>query len=117
MMAESPLLPLVGVSIGLLGLIGILVVAVMKLRRAGREKRAAGANRLSEEAFAAATIKAALATPAAVPGAPAGAAGLRLPGPGPGSDGLDGAVLEATAGRHHRHGRGGRRAPLHGARP
>ena len=56
-MAESPLLPLVGVTIGLLGLIGILVFAVLKLRGAGREKRAAGADRLSEEAFAAATIR------------------------------------------------------------
>ena len=33
---DSPLLPLLGVSIGLLGLLGILVVAVMKLRSAGR---------------------------------------------------------------------------------
>ena len=49
-----------GVSIGLLGLVGILVFAVMKLRSAGREKPTAGADRLSEEAFAAATIQAAL---------------------------------------------------------
>ena len=60
--ADSPLLPLVGVSIGLLGLIGVLVFAVLKLRRAGREKGSAAAGRLSEEAFAAATIKAAMAT-------------------------------------------------------
>ena len=87
--AESPLLPLVGVSIGLLGLLGILVFAVMKLRGASRRKPSAGADRLSEEAFAAATINAALATrPAA--GAPAAAAGPSLPGP----DSLDGAVLE-----------------------
>src|SRR3954471_11334247 len=86
--AESPLLPLAGVSIGLLGLIGILVFAVMKLRGAGRERRAAGGDRLSEEAFAAATMQAALGQRPAVAGAAAAMGGL------PGADSLDGAVLE-----------------------
>jgi len=87
--AGSPLLPLVGVSIGLLGLVGILVFAVLKLRSAGREKSTAGADRLSEEAFAAATIQAALGARPASPGAPAAAAGLAG-----GADSLDGAVLD-----------------------
>jgi signal transduction histidine kinase len=87
--ADSPLLPLVGVSIGLLGLIGVLVFAVLKLRSAGREKASAAAGRLSEEAFAAATIKAALAARPVVAGAPVSPAG------GGGAEGLDGAVLES----------------------
>ena len=87
--ADSPLLPLVGVSIGLLGLIGVLVFAVLKLRSAGREKASAAAGRLSEEAFAAATIKAALAARPVVAGAPVSLAG------GGGAEGLDGAVLES----------------------
>jgi len=86
MASESPLLPLVGASIGLLGMVGILVFAILKLRRAGR-KKAASADRLSEEAFAAATI-AAMTTRPSAPGAPAVAAG------GAPSDGVDGAVLE-----------------------
>ncbi len=61
----------------------------MKLRSAGREKRPRAPDRLSEEAFAAATIQAALATRPAAPGAPAAAAG-----PAGGADSLDGAVLE-----------------------
>ena len=86
--AESPLLPLLGASIVLLGLIGILVFAVMKLRGAGRERRGPGADRLSEEAFAAATMQAALGTRPSVVGGAAAAAGV------PVADGLDGAVLE-----------------------
>jgi signal transduction histidine kinase len=87
--ADSPLLPLVGVSIGLLGLIGVLVFAVLKLRSAGREKGSAAAGRLSEEAFAAATIKAALATrPVALDASATPAVGTG------GADGLDAAVLE-----------------------
>ena len=84
---DNPLVPLLGLTIGLLGLVGILVFAIMKLRGAGREQRTAGADRLSEEAFAAATIQAALATRPAAPGA-SPAAGLS------GADSLDGAVLE-----------------------
>ena len=59
MAADTPLLPLAAVSLGLFALVGILVFAVLKLRRAGRNDPA-GADRLSEEAFAAATIQAAL---------------------------------------------------------
>ena len=84
---DNPLVPLLGLTIGLLGLVGILVFAIMKLRGAGREQRTAGADRLSEEAFAAATIQAALSKRPAVPGASA-AAGLS------GADSLDGSVLE-----------------------
>jgi len=84
---DNPLVPLLGLSIGLLGLVGILVFAIMKLRGAGGDKPLAGADRLSEEAFAAATIQAALATRPAAPGA-SPAAGLS------GADSLDGAVLE-----------------------
>ncbi len=89
MVAESPLLPLVGVTIGLLGLVGILVFVVLKARGAARAQRAAAADRLSEEAFAAATIQAALASRPAAPGVPAATAGVA------GADGIDGAVLEA----------------------
>ncbi len=86
--ADTPLLPLVGLSIGLFGLIGILVFAVLKLRRAGREETRAGADRLSEEAFAAATIRAALAS------RPSTGAAIATGGPA-GSDTADGAVLDA----------------------
>jgi signal transduction histidine kinase len=85
--ADSPLIPLLGVTIGLLGLIGLLVLVVMKLRGAGREKPLTGADRLSEEAFAAATINAALASRSAS-GAVAAAAGPA------GADGIDGAVID-----------------------
>ena len=71
MTADNPLLPLVGITAVLLGLLGILVFAFMKLRGPGRGKPAAGADRLSEEAFAAATIKAALAARPRAAGAPA----------------------------------------------
>jgi len=86
---SSPLLPLLGASIGLLGLVGILVYAVMKLRGGGRGKPVAGADRLSEEAFAAATINAALATR---PGGPGASAASAL---APSADGVDAVVLEA----------------------
>jgi signal transduction histidine kinase len=89
MNTDSPLLPLAGVTAVLLVLLGILVFAVMKLRSAGREKPAAGADRLSEEAFAAATITAALAARPAVAVARVAAADASGPG-----DGLDGAVLD-----------------------
>jgi len=89
MTADNPLLPLVGVTAVLLGLLGILVFAFMKLRGAGRGKPAAGADRLSEEAFAAATIKAALAARSRAAGAPAAAVDLSG-----GADSLDGAVLD-----------------------
>jgi hypothetical protein len=88
--ADSPLLPLVGTSVGLLGLVGILVFAILKLRKAGREEARAGADRLSEEAFAAATIQAALTSRPAAAGAPAGA----TPSPA-GAETVDGAVLDA----------------------
>ncbi len=106
MSADSPLLPLLGATVVLIFLIGILVVAVMKLRGARRERPASA--RLSEEAFAAATIKAALsARPAPVArdapmptpvqpmaaGLPVAAA-LALAAPG-GVDTVDAAVLEA----------------------
>ncbi|MEO5824235.1 MAG: HAMP domain-containing sensor histidine kinase [Vicinamibacteraceae bacterium] len=94
--ADSPLLPLVGTSIGLLGLVGILVFAVLKLRKVGREKAATGADRLSEEAFAAATIQAALGGQSVPSRQPAAAAGVSrlVAGPGAG-DTVDGAVLDA----------------------
>jgi signal transduction histidine kinase len=90
MSADSPLLPLVGASIGLLGLVGILVFAIVKMRKAGREERQAGAERLSEEAFAAATMQAALANRPAVAGGPA--VGTVSPS---GPDTIDAAVLDA----------------------
>ena len=93
---------------GLVGLVGILVFAVMKLRRAGRET-SAGAERLSEEAFAAATIQAAL--PASRPPvAPATR-------PAAGAAGWCGQPRRRGAGRaaggHHRHRRSGRDPSLH----
>ena len=96
MAADTPLLPLAAVSIGLFALVAFLVFVVLKLRRSGRESSAAGADRLSEEAFAAATIQAALAGRAAPAGGagPTGplAAAAALAGAG---DGIDGALLEA----------------------
>ena len=86
----SPLLPLLGVTIGLLGLVGILVFAVMKLRGAGRENPMAGADRLSEEAFAAATINAALARRPLPASGSAGAAVVPS-----GAEGVDGMILDA----------------------
>ena len=55
--SDLPLLPLAAVSIGLLALVALLVFAVVKLR-AGRNASGSGsgADRLSEEAFAAATM-------------------------------------------------------------
>ena len=84
----SPLLPLLGASIGLLGLVGILAFAVLKLRGGGRGKPAAGADRLSEEAFAAATINAALATRRVSPDGSTAAAA-------PGGADVDAVVLDA----------------------
>jgi signal transduction histidine kinase len=88
-MDANPLLPLLGVSIGLFGLVGILVFAVMKLRGGGRDKLKGGADRLSEEAFAAATINAALAMRQ---GLPAGATGAV---PSSVADSVDAVVLDA----------------------
>jgi two-component system, NtrC family, nitrogen regulation sensor histidine kinase GlnL len=89
---DSPLFPLVGASAVLVALVGILIFAVMKLRKAGSET-SAGAERLSEEAFAAATIQAALAGRPAAAGPSAGpaASGMRPAG----ADTLDAAVLDA----------------------
>ena len=87
--AGSPLLPLLGLTMGLVVLVGILAFAIMKLR-GGPGKPAAGADRLSEEAFAAAAINAALATRVGAPGASAAAA--LTPG---GAEGVDAAVLDA----------------------
>jgi signal transduction histidine kinase len=106
MSADSPLLPLLGASVVLIGLIAILVVAVIKLRSGGRETPASV--RMSEEAFAAATIKAALSgrpgpraadAPMPAPVLPLAAglpvpAGLALAAPA-GADTVDAAVLEA----------------------
>jgi signal transduction histidine kinase len=97
MSADNPLLSLVGISAALLGLLGILVFAIVKLRKSGRET-ATGSERLSEEAFAAATIQAALAArPAPAPGvAGRPAAGMPALTAGvPGGDTLDAAVLDA----------------------
>jgi signal transduction histidine kinase len=82
MFDEPALLPLVGASLLLLALIGGLVFAVVTFRKAAREGDARGADRLSEEAFAATAMSAALA---ARPGAAGGA---------PVPDALDAAVLE-----------------------
>jgi signal transduction histidine kinase len=87
--ADSPLLPIVGLSIGLLGLVGILVVAILKLRKAGRAEAGAGADRLSEEAFAAATIQAALTSRAAA------ASGDAVASSSSSTATADGAVLDA----------------------
>jgi signal transduction histidine kinase len=88
--ADSSLLPLLGASAAMLGLVGLLVFAAIKLRKAGRETPASAPERLSEEAFAAATIQAALAArPAAVPGAAIASAAAT------GADSADAAVLEA----------------------
>lgn len=57
----SPLLPLVGASAAVVGLLALFVLAVLKLRRSSRPTSTARGERLSEEAFAAATIQAALA--------------------------------------------------------
>ena len=88
---DSPLFALVGASAVLVGLVGILVFTVMKLRKAGRET-SAGAERLSEEAFAAATIQAALTGKPAAGRAATSAVTGALPA---GADTLDGAVLDA----------------------
>jgi signal transduction histidine kinase len=90
---DSPLLPLVGASVGLLALVAVLIFVVLKLRTAGREASQTGRDRLSEEAFAAATIKAALANrPAPVIASPAAAP---TPAVTAGADTVDAAVLEA----------------------
>src|SRR5690349_14510652 len=89
---DSPLLPLIGVSVGLFALVGVLVFVVLKLRTAGRETSQAGRDRLSEEAFAAATIKAALANRPAAVASPAVAPSAAVT---PGADTVDAAVLEA----------------------
>jgi signal transduction histidine kinase len=95
MAADIPLLPLAAVSLGLFALLGFLVFVIMKLRHAGRDSSASGPDRLSEEAFAAATIQAALASRTAPPGgattsAMSVASTLSVPG-----DAVDGALLEA----------------------
>ena len=89
-MADSPLLPLITASAALLGLVLLLGFGVMKLRKAGRDTSAPAGDRLSEEAFAAATIKAALASGPTARPASVGAAGAPADG-----DTVDAAVLEA----------------------
>jgi signal transduction histidine kinase len=89
--ADNPLLPLAAVSLGLFALVAFLVFMVVKLRRAGRDSSTSSADRLSEEAFAAATIQAALASR---PAPPAGPATVQSAMPVPG-DGIDGALLDA----------------------
>jgi signal transduction histidine kinase len=59
---SSPLLPLIGATILLFGLIGIVVVVVLRLRKdAQGDAGGTDGERLSAEAFAAATMQAALA--------------------------------------------------------
>lgn len=84
----SPLAPLVGVTIALLGLIGLIVFVFLRLRNATRQDSKPA--RLSEEAFAAMTIQAALGGPNA-PGTPV--TPLATPGAAPAAA-LDGAVLD-----------------------
>ncbi len=94
-MTDSPLLPLIGASAAMLGLVILLVFGAMRLRKAGRETSAPARDRLSEEAFAAATIKAALTSrPAAMPGA-AGPGSAIAGGSAAAADTVDAAVLEA----------------------
>jgi len=87
---DTPLLPLIGLSLGLFALVACLVFAIVKLRRARRAESAPGADRLSEEAFAAATIQAALGSRTVPAGGALPATALSVAG-----DGLDGALLEA----------------------
>src|SRR5262245_27164950 len=86
----SPLVPLVGMTIALLGLVGLILFVFLRLRNA--TKQDAKPDRMSEEAFAAMTIQAALGgrsaagspvTPLAAPGAAAPTA-------------LDGAAFDAV---------------------
>jgi signal transduction histidine kinase len=84
----SPLVPLIGITLALLGLIGLIVFAFVRLRHANRP--AAKPDRLSEEAFAAMTIQAALSGRSA-PGGPV--TPLAAPGAAPATP--DGAVLDA----------------------
>jgi signal transduction histidine kinase len=89
---SSPLLPLVGSTILLLALIGIVVFVVLRFRKDAQEDRGVSVSeRLSEEAFAAATIQAALAGRAG--------ASPRLDGPAaePIARHDDAAVLDALA--------------------
>lgn len=93
MAADSPLLPLLGASAVLFGLVALLVFGVLKLRKAGRGTSQVSADCLSEEAFAAATIRAALANrPAAVTPSAVTPVAAAVPA---GADTVDGAVLEA----------------------
>jgi signal transduction histidine kinase len=90
-MLDPELLPLLGASLVLLALVAGLGLAIYKLRSSARAERARHADRLSEEAFAAATISAAMgsrAAPAAASTAPAAAAA---------PDVFDAAILEAMA--------------------
>ena len=98
MTADNPLLPLAGMTAVLLGLVGIVVFAFLKLRSSSRGTVTMGKDRLSEEAFAAATIQAALAARPAPASGVAGLAAAGLPAPPsgmPGGDTLDAAVLDA----------------------
>ena len=88
--ADSPLLPLLGVSIGLLGLVGILVFAVMKLRapagRSGPRARTGSPKRRSPRRRSRRRWRRGRRRLAHRP--------PRLPLACPVADGLDGAVLE-----------------------
>lgn len=87
----SPLVPLVGMTIALLGLVGLVLFVFFRFRNA--TKRQSKPERLSEEAFAAMTMQAALAgrsTPGGATGTPLAASAAAAP-----AGTLDGAVLDA----------------------
>lgn len=89
-MLDPALLPLLGASLVLLALVAGLGFAVYRFRSSAKADLTPGPDRLSEEAFAAATISAALGgrgEPIAAGAAPASST----------ADGLDAAVLESLA--------------------
>jgi signal transduction histidine kinase len=88
-MLDPELLPLIGASLLLLALIAGLGLVIYKFRSSAKADLMPSADRLSEEAFAAATISAALAGRTAP--APSGTASAGAPA----ADGLDAAVLES----------------------
>ena len=90
----------------LLGLVGIVVFAFLKLRSSSRGTVTMGQDRLSEEAFAAATIQAALAARPAPASGVAGLAAAGLPAP-PSADARRGHARRRRARRAA--GRAGRR--------
>ena len=87
-MLDPELLPLIGASLLLLALVAGLGLAVYKFRSSAKADLTPGADRLSEEAFAAATISAALAGRSAP--VPSGTASAGVPA----ADALDAVVLE-----------------------